>query len=31
MNKEFGGLYDLTSKKAAVTKVKVKQYVNFKS
>ncbi len=31
MSKDFGALHDLSTKKAAVTKVKAKQHVNFKS
>ncbi len=31
MNKVCGGLCDLSTKKAAMTKVKAKQHVNFKS
>ncbi len=31
MSKDVGGLHDLSSKKSAVTKVKAKQHVNFKS
>ncbi len=29
MNNVFGSLYDLTTKKAAVTTVKAKQHINF--
>ncbi len=31
MGKDFGGLHDLSTEKALVTKVKAKQHVNFKS
>ncbi len=31
MIKDVGGLYDLSTKKAAVPNVRVKQHVNFKS
>ncbi len=31
MNKDFGGLHDLSITKSAVTKVKAKQPVNFRS
>ncbi len=31
MSKDFGGLYDLPTKKATVTKVKAKQHFNFQS
>ncbi len=31
MSKHFGGLHDLSTTKAAVTKTKAKQHVNFKS
>ncbi len=31
MSKDFCGLHDLSTKKAAVTKLKAKQHVNLKS
>ncbi len=31
MSKDFGGLYNVSTKKATVTKLKAKQHVNFKS